>query len=101
MAGRGIRGRFRSETFSAREAKPQKSLITTHVAEGEYDLVAQTLPTTYGISATVKLINRATFHQYIAITQVVRCAGPDGGVYRVGAHLLNPLSDAEVLRLIL
>src|SRR5206468_8762477 len=30
---------------SAREAKPQKSLITTHVAEGEYDLVAQTLPT--------------------------------------------------------
>ena len=46
---------------SAREAKPQKSLITTHVADGEYDLVAQTLPTTYGISATIKLINRATF----------------------------------------
>src|SRR5207249_10844586 len=52
------------ETFrldTAREARPQKSRITTRVAEGEYDLVAQTLPTTYGISATVKLINRATF----------------------------------------
>jgi type IV pilus assembly protein PilB len=52
------------ETFgldTAREVKPQKSLITTRLADGEYDLVAQTLPTTYGISATIKLINRATF----------------------------------------
>jgi type II secretory ATPase GspE/PulE/Tfp pilus assembly ATPase PilB-like protein len=46
---------------TAREAKPQKSLITSRVAEGDYDLVVQTLPTTYGISATIKLINRATF----------------------------------------
>jgi type II secretory ATPase GspE/PulE/Tfp pilus assembly ATPase PilB-like protein len=52
------------ETFrldSAREARPQKSRITTRVADGDYDLVAQTLPTTYGISATIKLVNRATF----------------------------------------
>lgn len=46
---------------TTREVKPQKSLVTRHVAEGDYDLVAQTLPTTYGISATIKLINRATF----------------------------------------
>jgi len=52
------------ETFrldTAREARPQKSRITTRLAEGDYDLVAQTLPTTYGISATIKLVNRATF----------------------------------------
>jgi len=52
------------ETFhldAARESKPQKNLITTRVADGDYDLVVQTLPTTYGISATIKLINRATF----------------------------------------
>jgi len=52
------------ETFhldAARESKPQKNLITTRVADGDYDVVVQTLPTTYGISATIKLINRATF----------------------------------------
>jgi type IV pilus assembly protein PilB len=46
---------------TARDHRPQTSRITTHLAEGEYDLVVQTLPTAHGISATVKLINRATF----------------------------------------
>lgn len=52
------------ETFSLdplRETKPQKSRITAQLADADYDLVVQTLPTAQGISATVKLINRATF----------------------------------------
>jgi len=45
----------------SRESKPQTSRTTGKLADGEYDLVTQTLPTTHGVSATVKLINRATF----------------------------------------
>jgi type IV pilus assembly protein PilB len=41
--------------------KPQTSRMTRNVGEAEYDLVAQTLPTAHGTSATLKLINRATF----------------------------------------
>ena len=50
---------FRLDT--ARETKPQKSKITSPLGDGDFDLVVQTLPTTYGSSATIKLINRATF----------------------------------------
>jgi type II secretory ATPase GspE/PulE/Tfp pilus assembly ATPase PilB-like protein len=45
----------------AREARPQTSRTTGRLAEADYDLVAQTLPTAHGVSATIKLINRATF----------------------------------------
>jgi type IV pilus assembly protein PilB len=45
----------------ARESKPQTSRTTGRLAEADYDLVAQTLPTAHGVSATIKLINRATF----------------------------------------
>ena len=56
-------------------------------------------PVPPGAWLCVVLSNRAAPDQYIAIAQVARCAGPDGGLYRVGAHLLNPLSDALVQRL--
>jgi type IV pilus assembly protein PilB len=45
----------------AREHRPQKNRITAPLSDGEYDLVVQTLPTAHGVSATIKLINRATF----------------------------------------
>ncbi len=45
----------------AREGRPQTSRTTGRLAEADYDLVAQTLPTAHGVSATIKLINRATF----------------------------------------
>jgi type IV pilus assembly protein PilB len=44
-----------------KEGKAQKSRITAQLADAEYDLVVQTLPTAQGLSATIKLINRATF----------------------------------------
>jgi type IV pilus assembly protein PilB len=37
------------------------SRTTARIAEANYDLVAQTLPTPHGMSSTIKLINRATF----------------------------------------
>jgi type IV pilus assembly protein PilB len=43
------------------EARPQTSRTSGRIADTEFDLVAQTLPTPYGVSATIKLINRATF----------------------------------------
>lgn len=46
---------------ATREAKPQTSRTTARVADNDYDLVAQTLPTNHGVSATLKLINRGTF----------------------------------------
>jgi type II secretory ATPase GspE/PulE/Tfp pilus assembly ATPase PilB-like protein len=46
---------------ATREARPQTSRTTARVADNDYDLVAQTLPTMYGVSATLKLINRGTF----------------------------------------
>jgi len=45
----------------ARASRPQRGRTTERLADGEYDLVAQTLPTAYGISASVKVIDRATF----------------------------------------
>ncbi len=43
------------------ERRPQKNRITLRLADNDYDLVIQTLPTAQGVSATIKLINRATF----------------------------------------
>lgn len=45
----------------AKESKPQTSRSSGRLAETDFDFVAQTLPTAHGVSATVKLINRATF----------------------------------------
>ena len=41
--------------------RPQTARSTGRLADHDFDLVAQTLPTAHGISATIKLINRATF----------------------------------------
>lgn len=46
---------------SARESKPQSRRIVGRFGDTDYDLVVQTLPTRHGVSATVKLVNRATF----------------------------------------
>lgn len=46
---------------ASRPAKPQAARLTTHLADNDYDLVLQTLPTAHGTSLTIKLINRATF----------------------------------------
>jgi type II secretory ATPase GspE/PulE/Tfp pilus assembly ATPase PilB-like protein len=46
---------------SSRASKPQGNRLTTKLADGEYDVVLQTLPTAHGVSITIKLINRATF----------------------------------------
>ncbi len=45
----------------AGEKRPQKNRITLRLADVDYDLIIQTLPTPQGLSATVKLVNRATF----------------------------------------
>ena len=45
----------------ARGQKPQGARLTTQLADTDYDLVLQTLPTAHGTSLTIKLINRATF----------------------------------------
>jgi type IV pilus assembly protein PilB len=42
-------------------SSPQRSRTAAHLRDGEYDLVAQTLPTPGGVSASIKLIDRATF----------------------------------------
>ncbi len=44
-----------------RESKPQTSRSSGRLADSDYDLVAQTLPTMHGVSATIKLVNRGTF----------------------------------------
>jgi type II secretory ATPase GspE/PulE/Tfp pilus assembly ATPase PilB-like protein len=52
------------ETFRldpSRESRPQTNRTVGHFGDNEYDLVAQTLPTPLGTSATIKLVNRATF----------------------------------------
>jgi type IV pilus assembly protein PilB len=46
---------------SSRANKPQMARSTGRLADSDFDLVAQTLPTAHGTSATIKLINRATF----------------------------------------
>jgi type IV pilus assembly protein PilB len=45
----------------ARDGRPQTSRTTGKLGEFDYDLVAQTLPTPQGVSATIKLVNRSTF----------------------------------------
>jgi type IV pilus assembly protein PilB len=50
---------FRLDT--SKENRPQTSRTTGRLADTDYDLVAQTLPTSHGTSATIKLINRSTF----------------------------------------
>ncbi|MBN2371852.1 MAG: Flp pilus assembly complex ATPase component TadA [Vicinamibacteria bacterium] len=48
--------------LDAREANgPQRNRITTTINDIEFDLVIQTLPTAYGVSAIVKIIDRAKF----------------------------------------
>lgn len=44
-----------------KQSRPQTSRSSARLAETDYDLVAQTLPTAQGVAATIKLINRATF----------------------------------------
>jgi type IV pilus assembly protein PilB len=41
--------------------KAQGSRLTHKLNDNDYDLILQTLPTAHGLSATIKLINRATF----------------------------------------
>lgn len=50
---------FRLDPYKAQ--RPQTSRTTGRLGDGEYDLVAQTLPTPHGTAASIKLINRATF----------------------------------------
>jgi type II secretory ATPase GspE/PulE/Tfp pilus assembly ATPase PilB-like protein len=44
-----------------KQSRPQTSRSSARLADADYDLVAQTLPTAQGVAATIKLINRATF----------------------------------------
>jgi type IV pilus assembly protein PilB len=43
------------------ETRPQRRRITTELEGQDYDVVLQTLPTPHGVSATLKLVHRATF----------------------------------------
>jgi type IV pilus assembly protein PilB len=45
----------------ARRARPQAGRTTARLGEDDFDLVAQTVPGSQGVSATVKLVNRSTF----------------------------------------
>ena len=45
----------------ARLDRPQRSRTSVRLRDGEYDLVAQLLPTPHGASASIKLVNRSTF----------------------------------------
>jgi type II secretory ATPase GspE/PulE/Tfp pilus assembly ATPase PilB-like protein len=45
----------------AAASRPQQARLQERVGETDYDLVVQTLPTTHGTSATIKLVNRETF----------------------------------------
>jgi type II secretory ATPase GspE/PulE/Tfp pilus assembly ATPase PilB-like protein len=41
--------------------RPQRGRTTEKLADGEFDLVAQTLPTAHGVSVSIRLIDRASF----------------------------------------
>jgi type II secretory ATPase GspE/PulE/Tfp pilus assembly ATPase PilB-like protein len=41
--------------------RPQRGRATESLADGEFDLVAQTLPTAHGVSASIRLVDRADF----------------------------------------
>ena len=45
----------------ARRGRPQSARTSARLGEDDYDLVIQTVPGAQGLSATIKLINRATF----------------------------------------
>ena len=45
----------------ARRTRPQTGRTTARLGDDEYDLVLQTVPGPQGLSATIKLVNRATF----------------------------------------
>jgi type IV pilus assembly protein PilB len=45
----------------ARLNRPQRSKVTSRLNDTDYDLIVQTLPTTAGVSATIKLVNRSSF----------------------------------------
>lgn len=45
----------------AREQAPQMRRIVSRLADMDYELVAQALPTAHGTSASIKLVNRTTF----------------------------------------
>lgn len=45
----------------ARRARPQSGRASTRLGEDEFDLIVQTVPGPEGVSATIKLVNRATF----------------------------------------
>jgi type IV pilus assembly protein PilB len=44
-----------------RRSRPQRGRTTEKLADGEFDLVAQTLPTAHGTSVSIRLIERANF----------------------------------------
>jgi type IV pilus assembly protein PilB len=41
--------------------RPQAGRVRDQLGDGQYDLSVQTLPTTQGVGATIKLVDRATF----------------------------------------
>jgi type II secretory ATPase GspE/PulE/Tfp pilus assembly ATPase PilB-like protein len=45
----------------ARLNRPQRGRTTERLADGEFDLVAQTLPTAHGTSVSIKLVDRRSF----------------------------------------
>jgi len=45
----------------AKPHRPQRGRTTERLAEADWDLVAQTLPTAYGTSVSVRLVDRASF----------------------------------------
>ncbi len=45
----------------ARRGRPQTGRTTARLGEDDFDLVIQTVPGTQGVSATIKMVNRATF----------------------------------------
>ena len=50
---------FRLDT--SKQNRPQTSRSVGRLADADFDLVTQTLPTAHGVSATIKLVNRSTF----------------------------------------
>lgn len=44
-----------------RPNRPQRGRTTEHLADGDFDLVAQTLPTAHGTSVSIKLVDRTSF----------------------------------------
>jgi type II secretory ATPase GspE/PulE/Tfp pilus assembly ATPase PilB-like protein len=45
----------------SRPHRPQRGRTTERLADGDYDLIAQTLPTAHGTSVSIKLVDRSSF----------------------------------------